>query len=160
MDIALKCVLHLGAYDPKEKVIAFTEESLKICTEKKELRDRAKKKRSKFDVISLPTQVDLVSGYHAQCYKYFISISEKKIQERTRLPVDEQQQISQDSLPLPNISQNDRPLSSTFCFILRMIFFLNSATLFTGTTPLPEDISSRGGQGFFAQTTILLVFEK
>lgn len=67
----LKCVLHTG--DVKGKIILFTEDTLKNCKDKKEIRDATKKKKSKFDVIELPEEPDGISGYHAQCYRYFCS---------------------------------------------------------------------------------------
>lgn len=69
--------LHVDQCESKENIIPFTEATLQRCTEKKELRERARKKKSKYDVIVLPGKVDGVSGYHASCYRYFCSISEK-----------------------------------------------------------------------------------
>lgn len=64
------CALHLGKHDPKEKIIHFKEETLRIYHEKKEKRDKLKKKKSKYDDIVLPTQADGEVGYHAKCYRY------------------------------------------------------------------------------------------
>lgn len=43
-----------------------------------------KKKKSKFDDITLPTEADGVVGYHARCYKSYISISDKKHQQNCK----------------------------------------------------------------------------
>lgn len=83
MRVELKCVLHLEKNNKTTgKIIAFTEESLRICREKKEYRDSNKKKKSKFDEIVLPPQTDGVTGYHSQCYRYFCC-SVKKPQSET-----------------------------------------------------------------------------
>lgn len=61
----------------KEIIIPFTYETLLNCKKKKELRDNAKKRKSKFDVIVLPEKADGSAGYHATCYRYFCSLSGK-----------------------------------------------------------------------------------
>lgn len=70
-NVDLKCVLHTGNDDAK--IILFTRETLEKCWETKRLREETKKRKSKFDKIVLPTELDGVSGYHPQCYKYFQS---------------------------------------------------------------------------------------
>lgn len=77
----MKCVLHTDkTVDPTENVIPFTTDSIQICHDKKSIRDKKKKRKSKFDKIVLPTEVDESSGYHARCYKYFCSVNEPKPQ--------------------------------------------------------------------------------
>lgn len=68
------CVLHMGnMYDEILKVHPFTEETLKRCHTKKEIRD-ANIKKSKYRAIILPSAVDEKIGYHTQCYKNFCSV--------------------------------------------------------------------------------------
>lgn len=61
-----------------EKIILFTEATLENCRQKKELRLKLQKRASKFDKITLPSNVDGLCGYHRLCYKYFCSITEKR----------------------------------------------------------------------------------
>lgn len=67
----------MGHSVSKEIILPFTHETLLNCQQKKELRDNAKKKKSKFDAIVLPEQVDGLAGYHASCYRYFCAVSKK-----------------------------------------------------------------------------------
>lgn len=69
-----RCWLHIGQSHSKENVIAFTEETLRNCYARKESRDSTKRKKSKYDVIVLPKEVDGTAGYHATCYRYFCLI--------------------------------------------------------------------------------------
>lgn len=50
----------------------------KIAGRKSKFDWNQKKRASKFDSITLPTNVDGTSGYHVRCYKYFCSVKEKK----------------------------------------------------------------------------------
>lgn len=56
-----------------EAITPFTENSLKICKEKRHLRISMYKK-SKYNSIVLPEKVDGINGYHSRCYRYFTSI--------------------------------------------------------------------------------------
>lgn len=42
------------------------------------IRDRQKKKKSIYDVIVLPDQINETTGYHPTCYKCFCGVREKK----------------------------------------------------------------------------------
>lgn len=77
MILELKCVLHIGIDKFKEKIIAFTSDTLQNCHFKREIRQKATKK-SKFDVINLPDTPDGISGYHPSCYRCYCAISIKK----------------------------------------------------------------------------------
>lgn len=49
-----------------------------MCFTKKEIRDKEKKRKSKFDDIILPEKADGNVGYHSSCYKSYCSIQSKK----------------------------------------------------------------------------------
>lgn len=73
-----QCCLHIGKNVSTERIIPFTEQSLQTCRTKKEIRDKEKKKRSKYDDITLPDAIDATTGYHASCMRNFCSIRFKK----------------------------------------------------------------------------------
>lgn len=73
-----RCCLHIGEGNSKEKIVVFTEETLQRCYEKKSIRDRNKKKKSKFDAIVLPERSDGIVGYHPSCSRYYCSVRERK----------------------------------------------------------------------------------
>lgn len=77
----LKCVLHTG--EESGSILPFTKTTLDKCWKIKQQRDETKKRKSKFDAIILPNDVDGVSGYHPKCYKYF-QASVKKISQQTK----------------------------------------------------------------------------
>lgn len=88
MDPVLKCVLHTvtDLYgnvkgDTEGRIKIFTKETLQICLEKKEIRDQIRKRKSKYDIIFLPQEIDSTSGYHAECYRYFCSSVRLRPQE-------------------------------------------------------------------------------
>lgn len=70
--------MHIGNTATKAKVILFTTESLKNCYEKKEIRARESKRKSKYDAITLPESADGHTGYHASCYRCFTNIRSKQ----------------------------------------------------------------------------------
>lgn len=74
----VQCCLHIGNNVSTERIIPFTEQSLQTCRAKKEIRDTGKKKRSKYDDITLPDAIDATTGYHASCMRNFCSIRFKK----------------------------------------------------------------------------------
>lgn len=72
-----RCLLHVLEEDVDEKIVLFTEKTLKTCRQKKLIRDGIKKKASKFDKIILPEEIDETTGYHPTCYKCFCAVREK-----------------------------------------------------------------------------------
>lgn len=75
--IEKRCWLHVGKDATRGKIIIFTEETLAQCLLKKDVRDKTKKRKSKFDGIVLPEKVDGSAGYHSNCYRYFCCITKK-----------------------------------------------------------------------------------
>lgn len=71
MNSTIICSLHTGG-DINEKIIPFTQATLKRCREKQNLRKTNQKKASRFDHIELPESPDGY-GYHASCNRYFNS---------------------------------------------------------------------------------------
>lgn len=68
----LRCVLHKTEEGQNSgKILLFTAEKLQKCWEVKRLRDESTKKKSHFDSFKLPNDVDCLSGYHSQCYRYY-----------------------------------------------------------------------------------------
>lgn len=74
-----KCCLHLGTdISTNEKIIPFTQKTIENCRKKKEIRDKNKKKISKFDDITLPIVIDETTGYHSSCFRSYCSVYLKK----------------------------------------------------------------------------------
>lgn len=48
------------------------------CYSKKAIRDKSKTRKSKFDSIVLPTELNGIDGYHASCYRYFCAVKAKE----------------------------------------------------------------------------------
>lgn len=78
-----KCCLHISEYDTDEKIIPFTETSLKTCRNKKAIRDQHIR-NSKFNVIVLPTEIDGVIGYHPSCYRIYRAVSSSLSMNKSR----------------------------------------------------------------------------
>lgn len=70
--------MHVGVGTTNEKIIVFTEGSINVCRAKKQIRDTAKTKKSKFDEIILPNVISNITGYHPSCYRSFCAITAKK----------------------------------------------------------------------------------
>lgn len=67
----MQCFLHIGKNISRERIIAFTKESLQNCHTKQKIRNQVKKKKSKYDDIA---------GYHPSCHRFFTSIKIKHSQ--------------------------------------------------------------------------------
>lgn len=98
----------------KENTILFTSDSLKNCHEKKAIRDKESKRKSKYDAIVLSESPDSISGYHPTCYRYFTSIRSKKQTE------------------VPQIEGN-------ITFILLCLAFIYFALIFSIVIAMPSD---------------------
>lgn len=70
-----KCWLHIGTNLTSDPIIPFTTKALEKCVEKSLFRQNNSKRRSKFSDICLPPAADGKVGYHALCYRSFISIN-------------------------------------------------------------------------------------
>lgn len=73
-----RCCLHVDSYELTDCVILFTPATIQKCRDKRDARLRLRKK-SKFNDVVLPDQIDETTGYHSACYKSFCSLGMPKI---------------------------------------------------------------------------------
>lgn len=73
-----RCCLHLDSYEVTDRVILFTTATLQKCRDKRDARIMLRKK-SKFNDVVLPDQIDETTGYHSACYKAFCAVGLPKI---------------------------------------------------------------------------------
>lgn len=66
-------------------MILFSEDTINRCREKKEIRDKLKKKKSKFDAITLPDAIDQNTGYHSSCFRSYNAVHLKKTDSSSSL---------------------------------------------------------------------------
>lgn len=69
-------MLHVNEHI-RENIKPFTIETLQKCYEKKDIRDKERKRTSKYDKIILPELANGIDGYHPTCYRYYCSIKSK-----------------------------------------------------------------------------------
>lgn len=105
-----KCCLHIGADTSTERIILFTEKSIQTCRSKKELRDKEKKRKSKYDDVTLPDLIDQTTGYHASCFRNFTSVHLKKTDSSDSLMSVESENSTKD-VELSEIEE-DEPMKS------------------------------------------------
>lgn len=108
-----KCCLHIGPSFSGENVILFTENSIEKCREKKEVRDSIKKKKSKFDDITLPDVIDQTTGYHASCFKSYCAVHLKITNSGTSL-VSVGIENDLNEVAAASESENDNPTDCKF----------------------------------------------
>ena len=91
-----------------EKLILFTETTLKNCIEILKIR---KTKHFKYHDVELPSSVNVFQGYHHKCYKTFTALKSKYKTVNATCTDSEFLSCTQTSSSKPSTSKHDRYLN-------------------------------------------------